>query len=130
MAGIDYGTIVFKNGKRYKEESLYPTIDELGITFYKYYVTTQDGYDGYCFYDDKKFVIETVCNGVRIKARKLLDSVFTAEIFHGGDRYNIIFGYGIDNNLKTWDRIKVMYLGKRGARKVDNWLRARIQICT
>lgn len=132
MAGIDYGAVIFKNGKRYKEENLYPKIDELGICFYKCCVENlTDDNDYYWFYGEtadgrEKFAEEVVFNGLKIKVKKICNSVFTATIFHNGDRYNILFGYGIDCNMRVWNKIKNIYLGKQNAKKVDKWLKKRI----
>lgn len=126
MAGIDYGAIVLKNGKRYKGDNLYPSIDELGIVFYKCCVGSIRNDKDYYWFRGEKFVEKIVFNGISIRVKTLIKyNVYTAEIFHRGDRYNIIFGYGIDNDINIWNRVKTIYLGKTGSRKVDNWLRRR-----
>lgn len=127
MAGIDYGAVVFKNGKRYKETHLYPQIDELGISFYKCCVENLTNGEDYHWFYGEKFVEKIVFNGINIKVKTLIkNDVYTAEIFHNGDRYNILFGYGIDCDMRVWNKIKNIYLGKQNAKKVDKWLKKRI----
>lgn len=57
---------------------------------------------------------------VTIRLREVVDCVSLASFKYKGDFYNIVFGYGIDPTKKVWDAIKVQYLGKKRARKVDN----------
>lgn len=40
-----------------------------------------------------------------------------------GNRYDIVYGYGIDPDMKTWNNVKNDYLGKYCAKKVDNLFR-------
>ena len=54
------------------------------------------------------------------------DKVLWLQFTYKGDYYNIIYGYGIDPDFNVWNRVKVSYLGKMLARKVDNVYR-RIQ---
>lgn len=42
---------------------------------------------------------------------------------YNGNHYDIVYGYGIDPDMKVWDDVKNCYLGKSGARKVDNLYR-------
>ncbi|MBR1454151.1 MAG: hypothetical protein IJ593_05860 [Lachnospiraceae bacterium] len=37
--------------------------------------------------------------------------------------YNVIYGYAIDSNIDVWNEIKVRYLGKYMARRIDNIIR-------
>lgn len=67
----------------------------------------------YYTYGDITFHIKTIVNY----------SVHLLSVCIDGDFYNVIFGYGIDSNMKTWNKIKNRYLGKRTARKVDNLIR-------
>lgn len=121
MAMIDYGTVVFKNGIRYKENDLFPNIDELDIYFYKNSMSSMYssinkyfGYDNkksYRFtYQDRNFWVKEIC-----------PRVYKCEITGGNDKYFIIFGYGIDSKKDIWDRVKKVYLGKN-YKKVDRIL--------
>lgn len=125
MAGIDYGAIVFKNGERYKGDRLYPSIDELGFTFYKRWIEKNDDSNIYCVFTGPRYAWEVDFNNVHIKVKRIANEVYTAKINHNNDNYLVIFGYGIDNDIHIWNKCKIRYLGKRGARKVDNWLRKR-----
>ena len=42
---------------------------------------------------------------------------------YNGNNYDIVYGYGIDPDMKVWNEVKCDYLGKKGARKVDNLYR-------
>ena len=42
---------------------------------------------------------------------------------YNGNHYDIVYGYGIDPDMQVWDDVKNDYLGKKGARKVDNLYR-------
>ena len=47
------------------------------------------------------------------------NGVYHFSMVYGGNSYHVIYGYGIDPDKKVWDRVKVEYLGKRVAKKVD-----------
>ncbi len=53
----------------------------------------------------------------------LPDQVHKLSFRYNGDYYDIVYGYCIDPDMKIWDDAKNRYLGKRGARKVDNLYR-------
>ena len=43
-----------------------------------------------------------------------------------GDNYTVVYGFGIDDNKRIWNKIKADWLGKRLSRKIDriinnNW---------
>lgn len=62
--------------------------------------------------------------GVDIKINRFVPgNVLHASLAYNGDFYHIIYGYGIDSNLKTWNKIKVQYLGKRSAKGVDKLIK-------
>lgn len=124
MAAIDYGCLVFKNGSRYKENELYPYIDELDVQFYKTYMFDK-AENNEVFFDGEKYSYRITFNNILFRVKKLCDRVYTAYATHEGNRFSIVFGYGIDNNIRIWNKCKIMYLGKTNARKVDNWIRAR-----
>lgn len=45
--------------------------------------------------------------------------VLWLQFSYKGDHYNVIYGYGIDPDAKVWNKVKVRYLGKKLAQKVD-----------
>ena len=57
--------------------------------------------------------------GVSINIKHLGDSVYVMKFSYNGSHYTVVYGYGIDPNMRVWDKIKVEYLGKRLARDVD-----------
>lgn len=57
-----------------------------------------------------------------IRIKQLDDSrgrVYHFRTRYKDDRYDVIYGYGIDPDKKVWDSVKVQYLGKKLAAKVD-----------
>ena len=63
------------------------------------------------------------CGGVNIHMKEISDDVYHMSFQYKGDFYNIIYGCGIDSSPKIWHKVKVRYLGKKVARKVDNLYR-------
>lgn len=61
--------------------------------------------------------------GVTIHLKEVANWVYHMSFHYNGDNYHIVYGYGIDPSPAVWHRIKVRYLGKRVARKVDNLYR-------
>lgn len=62
--------------------------------------------------------------GYDIHIKTVLDcDVYDAHIVIDGDHYHVLFGYGIDPDSRVWNSIKDIFLGKRGARTVDNYVR-------
>lgn len=124
MAAIDYGTVVFKNGKRYKPEDLCPVIDELGgIVFYKCSLQYDDtSQEGVWFNVANKISFHFEFAGASWHVKKICPGVYHARGTANGDLYDIIFGCGIDSQKWIWNEFKVEYLGKKNARKVDKIL--------
>lgn len=59
--------------------------------------------------------------GVDFRIKAILPGqVHSLSFNYNGDYYNVVYGYGIDPNMRIWNEVKNRYLGKRGARKVDN----------
>lgn len=59
--------------------------------------------------------------GITFHIKTITDySIHMLSVCIDGDFYNVIFGYGIDSDMRIWNKIKVKYLGKKLARKVDN----------
>lgn len=131
MSAIDYGAVIFKNGQRYKAEELFPVIDELDVVFYKYYMdypipTTAEGYsrDAYIFGSDNKKSYRFTHNNCNYYIKEIANNVYRCQVNDlSGNRFFIIFGYGIDNDKEIWDRVKYIYHNKKDVHKIDNILR-------
>lgn len=63
--------------------------------------------------------IQREYDGAKVRVKRIADWVFHFSMKYNGDRYHVIYGYGIDPDKKVWDRVKVDYLGKNVSRKVD-----------
>lgn len=122
MACIDYGTVIFKNGKRYKADELFPVIDGLDIIFYKCCVEDLNENVHRWFGFDNKKSYRFCHNNNNYWVKEICDRVYSCSVYDGQDRYFIIFGYGIANGKECWDDIKNIYLGKKNAKKVDRIL--------
>lgn len=126
MATIDYGVVVFKNGERYKGEELFPYIDELNISFCKTYMQCSNTFtDTYWFgYGDGKKSYKFIHNGSSYYVKEICDGVYKCQTNDAdGNRFFIIFGYGIDNDKCLWNDIKYIYHNKKSVRKIENILR-------
>ena len=76
----------------------------------------------------KKFKIEVPNYGiVDVNVKYIAPSVKMLWMTYKGDHYRVIYGYGIDSNWKTWNKIKVKYLGKKLSKKIDSIYRAYIK---
>lgn len=129
MGVIDYGVLVWKNGKRYKRNEnsseywFCPNIDELGLdpwqnTFKKANTSKIE----ICFRDwgDCRYkVLHTDYNDAHFDMKEICDKVYLTRIRNGSDHYVVLSGYGIDCNKSSWDSCKAKYLGKKNAAKVD-----------
>ena len=62
-------------------------------------------------------------NGTMFSVRVVDPHVCHFSMVYNGDVYHVIYGYGIDQDMKIWDRIKTKYLGRSSARKVDGLFR-------
>lgn len=123
MAAVDYGTVIFKNGRRYKADELFPIIDELDLYFYKH-LMMHDGQSWGFLDDPRKKAHHLSFDGIKCKVNEIARGVYKATIFGGGDRYSVVFGYGIDPDADLWEKfVKPRYYSKRDARKVSNVLR-------
>lgn len=112
MAAIDYGIVIFKNGIRYKGDELFANIDGF-----------EDGY----FYKMPAIAMESrypqkVWHGNKIDVKEIAPCVYHSRVYKDGDVYNVISGYGIDNDRFVWDRIKHIYHNKRDVRIIDRIL--------
>lgn len=137
MAGIDYGVVVFQNGKQLYGDRLYPDVEfyDLKIVCYKSWVDISLGeknvislWQTYVWNradlasrtKSAHFEIE---GGYTIHVKEIYPCVYRLKCSRDGQHLTIIYGYGIDPNWKVWKRVKVRYLGREGARKVDNEFR-------
>ena len=150
MALIDYGAVLIKNGKVVNQNTMFMDMEEsvgckidgmdgqyfvyagdseLVVATYKMILrVASNGELGPMWfalnnenelYNDKK-VRHEYYKGVYLTIKIVSDGVYHVKFTYKGDFYNIIYGYGIDSDFKIWNDIKVRYLGKKGARKVDN----------
>jgi len=75
------------------------------------------------------WAIPAVCVGVgedtgrdiwlAIHIKELCDGVFRFRALFNGDHYTVIYGLGIDNDQKTWDRVKYNYHHRNDVRKIE-----------
>ena len=148
MAMIDYGAVVFKNGRQINHDMFmdmqeavgwesvpykgnyfaYVGDRELTFCFYKHYCgvvvngrQTQSLYGADCSYNDRGHMsYRGEANGIPYHIRNVGGrNVWLFSARYKGDTYNVIYGYGIDVDRKCWNRIKVRYLGRKASRAVD-----------
>lgn len=136
MAAIDYGAMVFLNGRRVYASYLYPEVlfADLKIICYKHWceisMRGELALDLYGVYERKEGVSIFDLPRNRISAhyrigdymihvKEITPGVQRLNVSHNGMHLTILYGYGIDNNPKVWHDIKVRYLGKYRARIVD-----------
>lgn len=48
------------------------------------------------------------------------DNVYHMKFYYNGDYYDIVYGYGIDPDMKLWNKIKKDYYYKVDSRKIEN----------
>ena len=136
MAGIDYGGGVFQNGKQLYGDRLYPDVEFCGlkIVCYKTWVDIFLGESVLSIWQTyirnqvdlasrKKSAHFKVEGGYIIHVKEIYPCVYRLKCSNAGQHLTIIYGHGIDPNWKVWNRVKVKYLGREGARKVDNEFR-------
>lgn len=137
MAAIDYGTMVFLNGRRIYENQLYPEVmfADLKIVCYKHYceISLRDelvldlhgvyertpGSTVFDFYGHRISAHYNIGDKYMVHVKEITPGVQRLKVSHGGMRLTVLYGYGIDNNPKVWDETKVLYLGKHRATVVD-----------
>jgi len=66
-----------------------------------------------------KKVIRFVFDNIGFRIKEITFNVYMLSFSFENNHYNIIYGYGIDPDLRVWEHNKVRYLGKKGAAKVD-----------
>lgn len=136
MAAIDYGVMVWMNGRRYYKDFLYPKIyleNGLMIQCYKRYADIFEAGNtkpllifsgavrryGGVFNDNHAVSVRFSMNGARFHIKYLGYGVYQMKVSVGMNHYTIIYGYGIDNEIETWNRCKLDYLGRKGAKEID-----------
>lgn len=67
-----------------------------------------------------KKVLRLDVNGMNLCIKELYPNGYHASFILNGDHYHVIYGYGIDPDFSVWNQVKVRYLGKSAAKKVDN----------
>lgn len=106
----------------------------------KHFTVSVDGYRSYFMVDGKivreqlgcqrpggeSYVVHRMSSrfdvgGVRVTIKDISNTadVYWMSFAYREQRYDIVYGYGIDPNFKVWNRVKVEYLGRRISRKVD-----------
>ena len=100
---------------------------ELVVGFYKQMVMTW--YKGeqkvhWLRWDyNNKYSVYLEVGGVKMKFKALSShkDVYYGRFRYKGDLYEVVFGYGIDPNQKTWNRVKKGYCDKKTIRFVDKF---------
>lgn len=59
-------------------------------------------------------------NNITIHIKTILNGIYLLSVTINNAHYNVIYGYAIDPNLTVWNKIKVKYLGRKNAKKIDN----------
>ncbi len=70
-------------------------------------------------YDLSNMSFRLSYKGVPVHVKYLGHNVYHFSMMYKGDSYHVVYGYGIDAEEKIWNKVKVEYLGKRIANKVD-----------
>lgn len=132
MAGLDYGVMVFRNGEQIYKDRLYPDVEvnDIKISCYKCWCDIKTRCDAISFfqayqdkpnlnlrYDPKSTWFRS--GGFNFHLDEVCWDVYRLRFSIDDQHYTIIYGYGIDNDMDVWDKIKVLYLGKKRARAVD-----------
>ena len=148
MSMIDYGAVVFKNGKRtnfeffedmlksvgWEDDSIngnyfaYIGDDAFTLAFYKtgvHVLVNKEFADhvwecGYRHWGDPDRVSYRESYGdVTFHIKHVCRNVYHLSMAYKGDYYHVVYGCGIDPDKSVWDKVKADYLGKSGAKKVD-----------
>lgn len=67
-------------------------------------------------------------NGIKLHFRAVTEcrNVYYGRFHYKGDLYEVVFGYGIDPNQATWNRVKKEYCDKKTVKFVDNfWIESK-----
>ena len=70
-----------------------------------------------------KYSIYLEVGSTKMKFKALSDhkDVYYGRFYYKDDLYEVVFGYGIDPNQKTWNRVKHQYCDKKTIRFVDKF---------
>ena len=70
-----------------------------------------------------KYSVYLEVGGTKMKFKALSRNkqAYYGRFRYKGDLYEIVFGYGIDPNQKTWNRVKYQYCDKKTIRFVDKF---------
>lgn len=71
------------------------------------------------------FTLQTATESVNIKIKKIANSdrQYYMTFKYKGNYYEIIYGYGIDSNIKVWNKDKHTYCTKKVIKFVDDFLK-------
>lgn len=71
----------------------------------------------------RTFTVQVGDETVAIKAKRIAGSYrcMYMKFRYKGNKYELVYGYGIDSNQKVWDRVKARYLHAKEIRFVDNF---------
>lgn len=156
MAMIDYGAIVIHNGKVINKNKFFQDMEEAvgwsdkdrahhaygnfyayvgdsnaTACFYKHIAnfTCIDGETFSCWgcYENKK-AYRFNFHGMNVVLQEIVEGIRCAHISYKDEHYTIVYGYGIDSNFEVWNEIKVRYLGKERAKKIDRFFKRYLTV--
>jgi hypothetical protein len=61
-------------------------------------------------------------NGFKFDIKKVGNCIYNLHMDYKGKHYHILYGYGIDPDMKVWNRVKYDYGTKKDVRYVDKFL--------
>lgn len=72
---------------------------------------------------NNKYSIYLEVGGTKMKFKALskYKDVYYGRFHYKGDLYEVVFGYGVDPNQKTWSRVKYEYCDKKTIKFVDKF---------
>lgn len=74
----------------------------------------------------RTFTVQVNDEPIHIKVRKVGESnVLYMRFWYKKNLYELVYGYGIDSNQKTWNEVKSRYANKKTIRFVDNFWKTR-----
>lgn len=140
MAIIDYGALAFCNGKQIKPDERFPTI-EIGPVWFEFCkdwcnIRTTKSDILIARYHKADFCVCSPSgefwfwNGMNKKStheifpvethvKELCDGVYRLRATWNGNRYTVIYGSGIDNDPKVWNRVKYRYHSRKNVRRIE-----------
>ena len=142
MAIVDYGTVVFKDGKQVQKDKRFGVLELGGIRF-EFYKVWCEAYnsDGeviasyintnpvrllgveYAITDLSEWSVKKsshfYISGIAANIKELLPRVFRFQTSYDGHYYTVVYGYGIDPDYKIWEQTKRIYHNKRSVEIID-----------